>query len=208
MAWGQGVGLLTTWVESTLHPRRFFREAPAGAAKALGYAAVCVAVGGFFSFYWAVVFAAVSGPRDMPGPWAGETPWGGEVLPGGLFLIGAFVAWLVSIPLSLLWLVIGAALAHVSLRVFGDGSAGFEGTFRALAYSTGPVVFSLAPVVGTWVAVPWGFALAVIGLREIHRTDLVRPAAALVTVSLLAVALFLAFVWGELAVPGSGVRRF
>lgn len=195
-------GLARIWVESTLHPRRFFREAPAGAGKALGYAAACVAAGGFFGFYWAVVFAAVSGPPEMPGP------WGDAALPGALFLIAAVGAWLFSIPVSLLWLWVAAALTHVLLRLFGDGEAGLHATFRALAYSAGPAVFSVVPVVGAWMGALWGLGVAAVGLREMHRTDFVRAAAALVTVVSLSAALFVAVLWGELGVPGTGITRF
>jgi hypothetical protein len=75
------------------------------------------------------------------------------------------------IPISL---VLTSAVFHIFLFILGGAQSGFLGTFRAVSYATGPVVFQVIPLCGALVSGVWGFVLTVIGLQEVHRTTMGR----------------------------------
>jgi hypothetical protein len=56
--------------------------------------------------------------------------------------------------------------------------AGFEGTFRAVAYAQTAALAQVVPLVGAPVSVVWGFVLQIVGLSELHRTSTGKAAAA------------------------------
>jgi hypothetical protein len=92
-------------------------------------------------------------------------------------IVGAFVA--------------AAAFTVVAQNLF-EGRAGFEPTFRVVAYASAPSVFFWIPVVGV---LAWLYAayLSVRGLERVHRMDTTRAvltvAVGLVIVVLIGVAL-------------------
>jgi hypothetical protein len=70
-------------------------------------------------------------------------------------------------------LFIGAAILHVCCLITGALStsfSGFEGSFRAVAYSEVSALAGVIPVVGGFLAVIWWIVLAVMGIQRMHRT--------------------------------------
>jgi hypothetical protein len=59
----------------------------------------------------------------------------------------------------------------------GAGRFGYEATFRATAYSSGPAAFAIFPFFGPLLGLVWGSVLLYIGVREVQRTSNGRAAA-------------------------------
>jgi hypothetical protein len=143
----------------------------------------------FFSFYWNTVQEAVTGTLEQ-----------------GLAmeLIGGFVALLFGlalvVPLYVGLLFVSVAVIHVGFLVVGAGRRGYEATFRAVAYASGPAAFSVFPFFGPLLSLVWGMVLVYIGVREVQRTTnaratlgfLIPVLAVLVLVVFLSVLLALA----------------
>ncbi|MGL1861924.1 MAG: zinc-ribbon domain-containing protein [Pseudodesulfovibrio sp.] len=69
-----------------------------------------------------------------------------------------------------------AGFYHLILIVLKADNKGFEGTFRAVAYASAPIITGIIPMVSfevlsVWMAIYaiWGLVLTTIGLRYIHR---------------------------------------
>ena len=80
-----------------------------------------------------------------------------------------------------------AALCTVIAQQLFEGKAGFEPTFRVVAYSTAPLVFGWVPFVET-VASLYAAYLALRGIERVHVMDTTR---AVLTVVLGVVAIWL-----------------
>ncbi len=86
------------------------------------------------------------------------------------------------IPISIL---ITAAVIHLFLMLVGGAREGFLATFRVLCYASAPELFQLVPVCGGLVSTVWWLVIAVIGLKEVHRTTLGRSLAAVLLPALV-----------------------
>jgi len=124
------------------------------------------------------------------------------------------VAQIVLAPIFVVvFLFIGSAIVHLMLMVVGgtrDSQAGFEGTLRALAYSTVSQLGSVVPFAGGLIAMVWAIVLETIGLATLHRTSYGKAVAA-VLLPLLLCCVCLFFFFGALvaliagaAVSGAG----
>jgi hypothetical protein len=85
-----------------------------------------------------------------------------------------FGSYLVSIILAPIFaaigLFIGAGILHLLVMlIVGSRNAGFEGTFRVVAYSSVTSLVSWLPFIG-WIASLYGIYLAIVGIREVHTT--------------------------------------
>ena len=70
-------------------------------------------------------------------------------------------------------LFIGTAIFHVSLMIVGalKGSRSqFEGTFRAVSYSSIAHIAYVIPFVGGLVALVWRIYLMMVGVQQLHKT--------------------------------------
>ena len=94
--------------------------------------------------------------------------------------------------------VTAAVLTLVAQHLF-EGRAGFEGTFRVVAYSAAPLVFYWVPLLGM---VAWLYCafLIVRGLEAVHGFDATR--------AVLTVALGLGALWLVTAVRAGGPAWF
>jgi len=82
------------------------------------------------------------------------------------------VVWLVFvIPLYVGALFAMAAILHLSFVIVGAGRRGFEATFRAIAYASGPAAFAIFPFFGPLLSTVWGTVLVFIAVREVQRTS-------------------------------------
>ena len=63
-----------------------------------------------------------------------------------------------------------AGILHVCLMMVKGTKAGFEGTFRVVAYGYSANIFMVIPFCGGILAAVWAVVLSIIGLREAHET--------------------------------------
>jgi len=98
--------------------------------------------------------------------------------------IGGMLAWFVFHVV--LAGVIAALFTVVAQQLF-EGKAGFEPTFRVVAYATAPLVFSWVPFIGA-VAGLYAAYLTMRGIERVHIMDTTR---AVLTVVVGAVAIWL-----------------
>jgi len=176
--------LWLTWRDSVFRPVPFFRRLPprAGYGAPLGYTVVMTVFGLFFSFYWATIEEAVGG-----------------TLAHGLIveLITGFVMLLLGlalvVPLYVGLLFTSVGIIHVGLLIVGAGRRGYEATFRAVAYASGPAAFSVFPFFGPLLGLVWGMVLLYLAVREVQRTTNSRASLAFLLpfVALLAFLLLL-----------------
>jgi len=101
---------------------------------------------------------------------------GGYAGPGLLFTIILTPIFVV------IALFIATAILHVCCMIVGaltNSKAGFEGTFRVIAYSDAAHIAGIVPVVGPLIAVVWWIVLAVLGITRLHRTTQGKAIAAI-----------------------------
>ena len=90
---------------------------------------------------------------------------------------------------------VAAALFTVIAQQLFEGKAGFEPTFRVVAYATAPLVFSWVPVVEV-VARLYAAYLAMRGIERVHSVDTTR-AVLIVVVGAVAIWLLVLSVVGR-----------
>ncbi len=154
-AHGFWAALWHTWRDSVFQPVPFFRVLPprGGIGPALGYWFIITAISAFFSVYWGVLESVLSGEESA-----------------AVLITSGAVFYLVALPINIGALFVSAAIVHVGFFVAGAGRQGFEATFRALAYSSGPWVFAIFPFFGLLLGFIWSPVVMFIGLREVQRT--------------------------------------
>lgn len=185
--------LVQTWHLSTFESARFFRSLPVPGpiGPALIYFLIIGIPAAGLSLFWQMLgrlaFTSI-----------GLSDSGAAAKPSGWLPVIQFLS-------SPLWLLVGIGFSfvihHLFLLLFGGARRGAGTTLRVLAYSYSPALFAIVPVLGTMVGWIWTLVLAIIGLREAHRTDTWRAACAiLVPIALLfTLGIFIAITIGVLA---------
>ena len=186
-------GLFMTIKLVLTSPRLFFGVMPVGGglAKPLTFTILVALVQSFAQFLWgtAGLTAAMDGPEASLGGMTGAAaafmmllllP---AVVAGGQFLV--------------------TGIYHVILSMMGAADQGFEGTFRALAYSNAPIVLGLFPMLTTeiemgWMMIVacWGLFLTATGLKHIHKTSYAK------VVPVCLIPLLLAMIAGFMMLQG------
>ncbi len=87
-----------------------------------------------------------------------------------------------------LFLFLDTAINHLFLRLFKADTKGFEGTFRAEAYSTAPMLLMAVPFIGMPMAMIGMTVYKFLGLRHIHGASAKQVLAVLILPMLLAIA--------------------
>lgn len=91
-----------------------------------------------------------------------------------------------------LGLLIGAGIVHLCLMLWGGAKEDYEATLRVLGYAQGSAnALQLIPCLGPCVAVIWVLVVQIVGLAEVHRTDVWRVVLAIFTPLLVCGGLFL-----------------
>jgi hypothetical protein len=130
-----------------------------------------------------VIARFVSVPFKLPGRWARSFEQMQEYRRGGVV-----VTAIVSPFAILIGLFVAAAILHVCCILVGalnTSSSGFEGTFRASAYSHVASIAGIVPGIGWLVACAWWIVLAVMGLQRMHKTSQGKAIAAILIPVLL-----------------------
>lgn len=183
-----------TWTGAALQPRRFFRTLPGHGSMgaALLYCIpLGIAVAGA-RLFWTMVRGTAVVERDEV---VGRVDLAGELSPLLQFLLSPLIL--------VVSLFIAAAVVHVLLKAFGGANRDFGLTTRVFAFSYSPQILGVLPVAGDVIGFIWMVVVAIIGLREGHRTTTGRVlAAVLIPVS---IGLFFMVVAAFIAATGSMV---
>lgn len=107
----------------------------------------------------------------------------------GLTGIGALTFLLVFPVFMVINLFLSSGVYHLLLLALGEGSAGFEGTFRVVCYSAAPMVLALIPVFGMWAGGIWQLICLFFGFRFVHGITAAKAALPIIVVQVLFVLL-------------------
>lgn len=124
------------------------------------------------------------------------------------FIVGVLLTPVIILVVLFIW----SGIVHLFLMLLGghkQSAAGFEGTFRALAYGQVASLAQIIPFVGGLIALIWGIVLWVIGLVRMHRTSQGKAlGAVLIPIVLCCVCIFavIALTIGSLAAAMSGMQ--
>jgi hypothetical protein len=170
-----------TWYASALNPRAFFRAMPESGsvgAALLYYLPIGIAVAGA-GLFWTLLRGTDSGAREA-------------VLDGVDTMTGLspLTEFLLAPLLLLLSLFVSAAITHLLLRLFGGASRDLWFTTRIYAFSYSPQILGIVPMIGSVIGFGWMVVIAIIGLKEGHRTSTAKAVAAV----MIPVAIALVFV--------------
>lgn len=101
------------------------------------------------------------------------------------YMAGSVFGLIVSIIVYPIFILIGlfiwSAVFHVCLMLVGGlnhSKSGFEGSFRAVSYSTVAQLAQLLPIVGGFISIIWSIVLVTIGGSSLHDTSRGRALAA------------------------------
>jgi hypothetical protein len=165
-----------------LSPVAFFRGIPkqGNFVSPLVFALICAVIsgilGGIVNFLIGLAFS--SGNQGITGAF--------------LSLIGNIILTPIVVVVGLF---IGAGIYHLLVLLLAKPSnAGFEATFRVVAYASAIQLVSWIPIVGI-IAGLYGIVLSVFGIREVHNTTTGR-AVAVVLIPIAVVFLLILLVFG------------
>jgi hypothetical protein len=155
-------GLFKTLNETLFRPSEFFKKmsVTGGLTDPLLYALIIGMVGLMFSYLWQI--SLKSAMHDMmPGMQAAA---GQHMFQGvGMAILAFFSPFLI-----ILGLFVSSGILHVFLMMVKGARAGFEATFRVVAYGYSANIFLIIPFCGGLLAVVWAVVLYIIGLKEAH----------------------------------------
>jgi hypothetical protein len=169
------VAFAETWRGAALHPRTFFASLPPrDTGAAVLYYLVIGITAAALQLFWQVMLP----PLDVA--WLG--------IPDPAARMSPLVNFLLS-PLYLLGsLLVAAGATHLLVLALVPHQQGFATTVRVFAYAYSPALLAVIPRLGPLVGFVWMIVLAVIGLREAHRTGTGRATTAVLLPLVVAVA--------------------
>lgn len=119
---------------------------------------------------------------------------------GGGMPGSGFVSVLVmGLVLGTVGLFIGAGIFHLVLSLLGAARQPFEATLRVVAYALGATsLIGLIPFCGSIIGGLYGIYLYIVGLADVHQTDMAKAAIAVLAPAVVCCVLF-ALLWGTIA---------
>jgi hypothetical protein len=166
--------------EVLLRPARFYHNLDPN--EPLRNPAIFASICGLISLILTDLFA----PLDLP-TW-GEPPTlrvlissADDIFNTMLIIV---VAAIVLFFLSVVLVLVGAAIQHLSVRAFVWPRRNFGITLRVITYASAFLLFSWVPTVG-YLASLYGLYLSFIGIRELHATTTTRALLAVLAVAFL-----------------------
>ncbi len=164
-------GFIETVKRVMLAPAAFFYKMPLkGLTMPLAFFLIIMVIQALATFVWnmAGVFPTTAQHE------AGEMGIGMMGI-GSVFIIIIY-------PLFMgLWLFVASGITHLFLTLFQSGQSGFEGTFRATAYGSAPMILGLLPFLGPIAGALWSLGVTIIGYKNIHETSFIKVIAAMLT---------------------------
>lgn len=128
-------------------------------------------IGAFFQLIWQLLFGNAALRMLMSSmPPEARSQMGPMISAGA----GGFVGFIVYPIIAVIVLFIGAAILHLCCMLVGalaESDSGFEGSFRAVAFSAVGSLGYVVPVVGGLIVMVWTIFLAVLGVSTLHRTS-------------------------------------
>lgn len=187
-----------TWWESVFRPAEFFRRMPGttGTGAAVGYYFAVGMLLAVVELFWQLTFTLAVG--------AVFTYFTRlrEALGLAVDAVSPILSFLFAPAVLTLLLTFVFAVVHATLWLAGGARGGAATTLRVLCYAYGARGFALVPFIGGLVGSVWMVVVAIIGLREAHRTDgwraalaVLGPVAALFALG-VAIALIVALLVG------------
>ena len=156
-------GLFLTLKEVLFRPSAFFRKmtVKGGLFDPLLYALIIGMISLMFFYFWQVL---------LKGAIQNFMPSGMSIAAGPQIFHGAKVVWLAALtPLFIIVsLFIASGILHVILMMVKGARAGFEATFRVVAYGYSAHIFFIIPICGSIIVFLWAVVISIIGLREAH----------------------------------------
>lgn len=166
-------GLFETIKRIVLAPRMFFDVMPLGngIGRPMVFALLIILIHDLFNSIY--IYAGLVPPPQINGQTA-EFMTDSLGMQMGLVLLLSPVAGAVA-------LFAAAWLYHAVLSILRAANGGFEATFRAVAYSTPPLLLGLIPEVNTFVqqgsliaSSSWFMVLVIIAWKHLHRTTYLK----------------------------------
>jgi hypothetical protein len=197
---GWFAGLFETWKRTLFTPQAFWASVkPNGSwTDALLYAWILVAVGLLVSLPFSALGLGALGSQSVLDQLQQLPPEVRSSLRKAM--AGAWTGKLVSFFLYPLILILWAAIQHLFCMLFGVAKNGYFATFRVLAYSAAPSVFSGLPCISVLCGL-YVMVLAILGLSSVQEASLGRATAAV-----LAPFVFLCCcVGGAVSLAGAGI---
>ncbi|OGW37420.1 MAG: hypothetical protein A2X58_05285 [Nitrospirae bacterium GWC2_56_14] len=158
-------GLFKTLKQVLFSPSDFFKKMPVtgGLTDPLLYGLILGMIGAMFSYFWQITLHGAMQNFMTPEMLAATeySPFQGA----SLAVLAVFTPFLI-----ILWLFILAGMLHVFLLMVQGAKAGFEATFRVVAYSESPYLFLVLPFCGGFLAWIWSLVIILIGLQHAHET--------------------------------------
>lgn len=112
--------------------------------------------------------------------------FGGKQVPASTLITGQIMAMVMSPFFCAVSAFAGAGVIHAVFMALSGSVKPFEATFRVWCYAVGSAsVFQLFPICGSLAAAVTALAFLVIGLREVHKTDMSIAVAGVLLPSLL-----------------------
>lgn len=157
-------GLLKTMKQVLFSPAEFFRKMPVtgGLTDPLLYALIIGMVGLMFSYTWQILLEGSMQGFLPPEMRASRHPMFQGLSIAALAVLSPF--------LLIIGMFIGAGMLHLFLLLVKGARAGFEATFRVVAYSFSPNILLVIPFCGGLIASLWTMVITIIGLKEAHET--------------------------------------
>jgi hypothetical protein len=157
-------GLISTLKTALFSPSEFFRKMPVngGLTDPLLYALIVGMVGMMFLYLWQILFKGVA-QNFMPYGMT-QAAGGAQALQG----VGMAVLTFLTPFFVILGLFISSGILHVFLMMVKGARAGYEATFRVVAYGYSANIIFILPICGSFIGCIWALALTIIGLKEAH----------------------------------------
>lgn len=189
-------GLFLTIKLVLTSPKLFFSVMPVGGglAKPLTFTILLTMAQGFIQYFWSIT--GLSSYMDS----AGLDQIGDVADPTNPILMLLFMPAFIAAGQFIV-----TGIYHLLLILMRSDNAGFEGTFRALAYSNTPIILGLFPMpireveIG-WMLITavWGLFLTILGLKYIHKTSFAKVVPVCLVPLLLAMILGLSVFQSQL----------
>ena len=181
-----------TFKSVAFRPGAFYRHmstyGAAGTSFAIWTNLIAATVSWTVGFVASLVLARGANPTPPIGPGFFSAMFCG--------LLGVFIV----IPvITVVGLLLHAAISHLILRVTGNARSAFAATCDVVGYSTAVNLFTPIPHVGHSLAQIWSAVLTAVGLREVHKTNIVLAAIAAVAPRILLMLLWIGIcikIWG------------
>ncbi len=172
-------GFFETVKRVMLAPGPFFRKMqPGGLGMPLGFFILVSVIQVLASFLW-----------NMTGMFPAAAEHGAPGMGIGMVGAGSILILLLYPLFMAAWIFIASGVTHLFLMAFQAGRSGFEGTFRATAYGSAPMLLGVLPVLGPFIGALWSLVVTVIGYRYIHGTTYARVILALIAPIMIIVLL-------------------